>query len=213
MSFRIRPYAFVAALCVTASLVPAAAGAQATDSSRRSGFHPRIAAGVDAMLYDGSQRVPSLYGVAGLEWLHPHAPFSARFDLTYFRRDRELPDRECGGYCVYASRYAVTGLAVDGRYTFRQRAAVRPYLVSGFGLYRSTQASITNFVCRDSTCTTSPDGRDTQRVTTTGLGLDAGFGFAFPIRRSELTLEFLFRQQAAGYRQGATMPITLGVRF
>jgi len=213
MSHRSRFLACFAAASVAASLMPTTSVAQAPDSAKRGGLHARLAGGVDAMLYDGSQRVPSVFGLVGVEWLHPRAPFSARFDLSYFRRDRDFGDRECGGYCVYADRYAVAGVSLDGRYTFFHRAPMRPYLVSGFGLYRSTLAWTANVVCADNTCTATPGQRSTIRDASLGLGLHAGFGFAFAIRRSELTLEFLFREHTASFRQGHNMPVTLGIRF
>ena len=213
MSYPIRRSAFAAALCVAASLVPAAAGAQTVDSTRRSGFRPRIAAGIDAMLYDDSQRVPSVHGVVGVEWLGPRSPFSARFDLSYFRRDREFEWRNCEGACRFDDRYTVVGLSAAGRYAFRSGAAVRPYVVSGFGVYGATTASSANFVCVDFRCAPAPGQSETDRRTSIGLGFDAGFGFGFPIGGREFTLEFLLRQHGAAIRQGYTMPVTLGIRF
>jgi hypothetical protein len=209
----IRSFVFTAAVCVAASLVSSTAAAQAPDSARRGGLHPRVAVGVDGMLYDDTQRIPSLYALAGLEWVHPRAPFSARFDLSYFRRDIERERPDCANLCVYSSRFAVVGLSADGRYTFRSRAAIRPYVASGFGLYRTASVGTNNLVCSQFGCEVSPTQRTTLRSTDLGLGLHAGFGFAFPIRRSELTLEFLLRQQSAGYQQRPTMPVTLGIRF
>jgi hypothetical protein len=214
MSPRLRSFALIAAAAgIAASLVPGSTAAQVPDSSRRSGFRPRVAAGVDAMLYDGPQRVPSVYGVAGLEWLHPRAPFSARFDLSYFRRDRDFGERNCDSFCIYDQRDAVVGASIDGRYTFLSRASVRPYLVSGFGLYHSSWASTANVSCADLSCVPVPEGRATFRERSLGLGMHGGFGFAFPIRRSELTLEFIIRQRVSGTRYGYTMPVTLGIRF
>jgi hypothetical protein len=220
MSLRIHSLALVAALSAASSLVPAPAVAQAPDSTRRGGFRPRLAAGMDAMLFDGPRQIPALYGVVGVEWLHPRAPFSARFDLSYFRRDRDFGDSNCWwvsdaapSLCRYDDRYAVIGASVDGRYTFLPRASMRPYLVSGFGLYRSTLAWTSGLMCADFRCAPAPDGRATSRVSSVGVGMHGGFGFAFPIRRSELTLEFVLRQQVSDIRQGYTMPVTVGIRF
>jgi hypothetical protein len=212
MSLRLCSAAIVAA-CVTASLVPAIAGAQAPDSAKRGGLRPRLAAGVDAMLYDDTQRIPSLYAITGFEWVHPRAPFSARFDVSYFRRDFERERLDCTDFCVYGSRSAAVGISADGRYTFLSRAPMRPYLVSGFGLYHTTTASTLNMECTQFACMAGATGRRTFRNRDVGPGLHAGFGFAFPIRRSELTLEFLYRQHMVDFGRYRTMPITLGIRF
>jgi hypothetical protein len=206
-----RYVSLLAAVGLAASSVPASA--QAPDSSRSS-IRVRVAGGVDLGIGDSYLGGRSGLGVLGLEWLHPRAPFSARLDFSYLRDSRDYGEGlgTCEWPCRYADRYEMLGLSLDGRYTFLSRSPVRPYLLSGFGLYRSTSTVTANYTCELTTCVRSPE-RTTFSNSSLGLGLHAGFGVAVPIRRAELSLEFRFQQLTSGVRHGHTVPIMLGIRF
>ena len=206
-----RYVSFLAAAGAAASALPAVATAQAPDSSRSS-VRVRVAGGVDLGIGDSYLAGRSGVGMLGLEWLHPRAPFSARLDLSYLRDSRDYDVAGCEGPCRYADRYELLGLSLDGRYTFLSRSPVRPYLLSGFGLYRSTTTVTANFTCDLTTCVGSP-GPTTFSNSSLGLGLHAGFGVAVPIRRSELSLELRFQHLTSGIRNGYRVPVLLGIRF
>jgi hypothetical protein len=210
-----RTVSLLAATSLAASVVPTGASAQAADSAKGS-VRVRVAAGVDLRLYRGSQATPPIFGLVGLEWLAPRAPFSARLDVSYFRRSNDYRFQGvpgCVELCAGAQRFEMLGLSLDGRYTFFARSAVRPYLLSGFGLYRTVNTVTANYTCAEFSCTPTPDQRSTFTTSSIGLGLHSGIGLAVPIRRSELSLEFRFQQLSSGLRQGYTLPIVLGIRF
>jgi hypothetical protein len=214
MRLHTRFLSLLAVVGLAALSLPAFASAQAPDSSRSS-IRVRAAGGVDLGIGDTYPWLGSVVGVLGLEWLHPRAPFSTRLDLSYFRDARDYGDvsEACAPFCRYAERFEMLGLSIDGRYTFLSRRPVRPYLLSGFGLYRSTTTVTASYTCRMNTCTATPGERSTFSTSSLAPGLHAGFGFAVPIRRSELSLEFRFQQLTSGIRYGHTVPITLGIRF
>jgi hypothetical protein len=171
---------------------------------------------VDLGIGDSYLSGPSALGILGLEWLHPRAPFSARLDLSYFRHTQEYDQAGLGGcdeICRYADRYEKLGLSLDGRYTFFSRRAVRPYLLSGFGLYRSASTVTANYTCALTTCVATPGELRTFTNSSFGLGLHGGLGLAVPVRRSEISLELRFQQLTSGPRHGYTLPILLGIRF
>jgi hypothetical protein len=212
-----RTVSLLAGASLAASVLPIAASAQTADSARGS-VRVRVAGGVDGRLYDGSQRTPAVFGLAGLEWLAPRAPFSARLDLSYFRRSDDHGDPAASGcveWCRYADRFEALGVSLDGRYTFFARSAVRPYLLSGFGLYRTVNTVTANYTCTDFSCTPTPDQKSTFSMSSIGLGLHSGIGLAVPIRRSELSLEarFHLQQLGSGFQNRYTIPIVLGIRF
>jgi hypothetical protein len=212
-----RTFPLLAATSLAALVLPAVVSAQAPDSARGS-VRVRMAAGVDGRVYHGSQRTPAIFGLVGLEWLAPRAPFSARLDVSYFRRSNDHGDpvaRGCVEFCRYADRLEVLGLSLDGRYTFFARSAVRPYLLSGFGLYRTVNTVTANYTCTDFSCTPTPDQKSTFSMSSIGLGLHSGIGLAVPIRRSELSLEarFHLQQLGSGFQNRYTIPIVLGIRF
>jgi hypothetical protein len=207
----------LAATSLAALALPTVASAQAPDSARGS-VRVRVAAGVDLRLYRGSQEIAPIVGLAGIEWLAPRAPFSARLDVSYFRRSADYAFDQrvapgCVELCTGADRYEMLGVSLDGRYTFFARSAVRPYLLSGFGLYRAVHTVTANYTCAEFSCTSTPDQKSTFRTSSIGLGLHSGIGLAIPIRRSELSLEFRFRQLLSGLRDGYSLPIVLGIRF
>jgi hypothetical protein len=215
----IRPAWLVAlratAAAVAASILAVQAEAQAPDSAKRP-LRVRVAAGTDLGIGDAYLSGGSRLGLVGLEWLHPRAPFSARLDLSYFRRANDYGDpvaRGCTGPCRFADSYEMLGLSVDGRYTFFSRATVRPYLLSGFGVYHTTSSVTGNYTCQDFVCQPAPGGRGAYTERSAALGLHSGFGLAVPLRRSELSLELRFLQLASGRRNGYTLPVVLGIRF
>jgi hypothetical protein len=211
----VRSLALVVAVCLAASSLPAVVSAQAPDSSKSS-VRFRFAGGVDLGIGDSFLSGRSALGLVGLEWLHGRAPFSARLDLSYFRDAQDYDQAGLGGcerICRYADRYEMLGLSLDGRYTFFSARAVRPYLLSGFGLYRSARTGTANFTCELTTCVSTPGARSTFTTSSFGLGLHGGLGLAVPIRRSEISLELRFQQLTSGFRYGHTVPILLGVRF
>jgi hypothetical protein len=132
-----RYLSFLAAAVVAAASLPTVTSAQASDSSRSS-VRVRVAGGVDLGIGDSYLAGRSGVGMLGLEWLHPRAPFSARLDLSYLRDSRDFGEGlgTCEWPCRYADRYEMLGLSLDGRYTFLSRSPIRPFLLSGFGLYR-----------------------------------------------------------------------------
>ena len=208
-----RSVAFIAVLCVAASWLPA--GAQVPDSAKGS-LRPRLAAGADIGIGDSYLSGSSGVGIVGLEWLTRRSPFSARLDLSYLRRAKDFGDPVAGGcteFCRIAERYEMLGVSLDGRYTFFSRAPVRPYLLSGFGVYFTKNAVTANFTCEQSSCYVAPDGRGTYVERSAGVGLHSGFGLAVPVRRSELSLEFRFQDLTSGRGYGYTLPVVLGIRF
>ncbi len=217
MPFYTRSVSLLASVWVVASSLPAVASAQGADSSKGS-VRVRVAGGVDLGVGDTYLGGDNVLGVVGLEWLHRRAPFSARLDFSYFRA-REV-DRAFVGSCVpdcfFRQRGELFGLSLDGRYTFFARSAVRPYLVSGLGVYLTRTTTTTNYAfdCGGETeCGIVAGPTMTSRDPTLGLGLHSGFGFAIPVRRSELSLELRFRQLTSGSRQPYAIPILLGIRF
>jgi hypothetical protein len=216
MIFPIRSRAVLAAGFVASAVFGAQAGAQATSDSARGSIRVRVAAGTDLGIGDSYLAGGSALGVLGLEWRHRRAPFSARLDLSYFRRADDYGEQVaqwCTGYCVFADRQERLGLSIDGRYTFLSRAPIRPYLLSGFGLYATKHTITSNATCRDFRCTVEPDGRDTRAERSVGLGLHAGIGLAVPFRTSELSLELRVLQMSSGWRNPYTLPVILGIRF
>jgi hypothetical protein len=213
MRLHTRSLCVLTAAGVAVSSLPTLTNAQASDSSRSS-IRVRVAGGVDLGIADSYLAGRSAIGMLGLEWLHPKAPFSARLDLSYLRDSRDYGEglASCEWPCRYAERHDMLGLSLDGRYTFLSRSPVRPYLLSGFGLYRSTSSVIANYSCDLTTCVGRPE-RATFSNSSLGLGLHAGFGVAVPIRRTELSLEFRFQQLTSGIRYGHTVPILVGIRF
>jgi hypothetical protein len=160
-------------------------------------------------------------GILGLEWLHRRAPFSTRLDFSYFR-GREIGRTyatSCTPDCFFREREELFGLSLDGRYTFFARSAVRPYLVSGLGMYVTRTTTTTNYTydcgiqSPEPGCfiVAGPTGTFADRRL--GVGLHSGFGFAFPIRSSELSLELRYRQLTSGLRHSHAVPILLGIRF
>jgi hypothetical protein len=157
-------------------------------------------------------------GIIGLEWLHRRAPFSARLDFSYFRsRESERTYADpCVPDCFFRYRTDLFGLSLDGRYTFFARSAVRPYLVSGFGMYWVRTSTTTNYTfdCTDpSGCVAGAGPTRIYRDPRLGLGLHSGFGLAFPIRSAEVSLELRYRQLTSGYVYPNAVPILIGIRF
>jgi hypothetical protein len=217
MSRFARSVCVLAGLCAAATTFAPLARAQAPGTSR-SAVRLRVAGGMDLGIGDSFFAGRSGLGILGLEWLHPRAPFSARLDLSYFRREHDFGDQEalgCTGYCRFGERHDILGISLDGRYTFFSRARIRPFLASGFGLYRSTITTTTNWRCDESNCVITPGERHDLSTSTLGLGLHTGLGFAVPIHRSELSLELRLQQlsgQPGGYSR-YTVPILFGIRF
>jgi hypothetical protein len=112
-----------------------------------------------------------------------------------------------------ADRHQIVGISLDGRYAFFARSPVRPYLLSGFGLYQTTSTVTANYVCADFSCQSAPGGRATFREGAFDVGLHSGVGLAFPLRRSELSLEVRFLQLMEGQPHGYTFPVVFGLRF
>jgi hypothetical protein len=204
---------FLAVIVLAASPLAAPASAQASDSARSS-VRVRVAGGTDLGFGDTWLHGRSALGAIGLEWMHRRAPFSARLDLSYFRRAQDGGALFCTTEaCVYERRYETLGLSLDGRYTFFSQAPVRPYLLSGFGLYVARSTLTTNFACEQFSCSPSPDARATNTERTVGVGLHSGFGIAVPFRRSELSLELRLLKLSTRWGDPYTLPVILGIRF
>jgi hypothetical protein len=215
MLFRNRSRAVLAGAFAALWIFGAQSPAQVSDSTKGS-IRVRVGAGTDLGIGDSYLAGGSGLGVIGLEWRHRRAPFSARLDLSYLRRTDDYGDQValgCTGYCVFADRHERLGLSLDGRYTFLSGAPIRPYLLSGLGLYATKHTITSNASCRDFSCTPASDGRDTRAERSVGLGLHSGIGLAVPFHKSELSLELRVLQMSSGWRNPYTLPVILGIRF
>lgn len=212
----VRSLPLIAACLAASSFLPVVARAQAPDSSRGS-VRVRVAGGMDLGIGDTYLGGGNALGVIGLEWLHRRAPFSARLDFSYFRSretERTFAD-SCVPDCFFRSRTDLFGLSLDGRYTFfATRSVLRPYLVSGFGMYlaRTTTTTNYNYDCT-ALCVVDAGPTRIYRDPRLGLGLHSGFGLALPIRGAEVSLELRYRQLTSGYVYPNAVPILLGIRF
>ena len=215
-----RSLSLLAAVGVAALALPAIMSAQAPDSSRGS-VRVRVAGGIDLGVGDTYLAGGNALGILGLEWLHRRAPLAARLEFSYFagREFSSAPPAPCDPECFLRRRSDQVGITLDGRYTFFARSPVRPFLVSGLGVYRTMTATTTNYAFDCTTTVPEPGcylaAGPTRRSTypSLGLGLHSGFGFAVPVRSSELSLEFRFRQMTSGPPSPWAVPILVGIRF
>ena len=199
-------------------LAPAAAAAQAS-------VHPIAVAGVDLQVLDRSYEAPRIAQL-GVEWQRPGSRIGARFAATYFRRSNTISplsplDEGCVTECVLRRSAEALGLATDWKVDLA-RGAVRPYLVSGVGLYATRLDTRQNFECTGSpfqgqSCAPLAGAPRRYRFTNTDVAVSAGLGVLVPAGRAsvfaELRLHHLGGGQSSVGKDYPQFPLTIGLRF
>jgi hypothetical protein len=181
--------------------------------------HVGIAVGVDADLYGRGRSTLGYYAQGGLEWRQRAGGLGLRADLVYFQRSENYPGRGyCFTACTRSSRLDQLGIAASATYAFLRRLPVRPYLLTGVGLYgaRTRQSlSVPVAGCGPfDVCDTRPLGTATGRAY--GLGVHAGGGLALDVGRVHLFTEtryHLIDWGSPGLYGGLRQPILVGLRF
>jgi len=126
-----------------------------------------------------------------------------RLGVAYYDRHREYnftnyPPGYTGPTTLWSSRSSTVGASLDLTYDLT-RARVRPYLIGGLGLYRSST-------------TYSDTTRPKSHVTELGGALFYGAGLRLPIGKAEAFLEARFHHLGGG-SSGVLLPLTFGLRF
>jgi hypothetical protein len=203
---------------LVAASAPGVLAAQATDAPRT-----RPAAGValggDVSNVHGNGS-PDYYGQVGVEWRRRPGGLGLRADLVYFQRSESTRPVYCDAGCVASVRNDQYGLTLSATYQFLSRLPVRPYLLTGVGVYgarerRSFEAPTNPCDPRTEICLASGvAGAYTTRMY--GLGMHAGGGLTFDIGRVHLFTEATLHEVDWGSRgpyTGMRIPIAIGVRF
>ncbi len=182
------------------------------DTSRASAWHVRLSAGPDVRYSSTSG-----FGTIGIE-RERDSRIGLRLNAEYYSRVQRYADfvlNSCGtGICTTRSRLGFTGLSADGRFNLLT-GRIRPYVVSGLGVYRSISVHHTNFRCGDDfSCVLTPGELSDMKQSTFGLGMHAGFGLSMQWRGAQIFTESRYQSVMDGMTRGAfAMPVTLGIRF
>lgn len=194
-------------------LLPCAVSAQVM------GARVTVGGGMDAVLYDGSKYVPGYVGQLGLDW-RVGSRGALRLGLMRYQQNRTDSDAFVGGCsaeCVGTRNYGLTGLTFDGTFDL-SKGRLRPYLLSGVGLYRNTVTTGSNYSCTyegfmATTCTYTGQTQEFGTTTLAG-GLHSGLGLSVPMRNLTLFTEGRIAIVATdGRNPRGLIPIVFGLKF
>jgi hypothetical protein len=102
------------------------------------------------------------------------------------------------------------GVALSGTYTFLRGSPIRPYALSGIGVFSTRETVPPGLVGGGAV-----DPAATVRRTNTNLGLTAGAGLEFALGPVRLysELRYLLHDDDVVRRFSGMLPLTLGLRF
>ena len=210
----------IRASALVATVLPCVVAAQTTvPKPDDATMHVRLGGGV---LTGGGP-----VGLVGFDWQPVHSRFSIRATADYSQHKLEysnispitgLPVRaqDCSGFCVDRVTRSLGGISLDAKYDLLT-GRFRPYVFSGFGLYRASEKQFANAECRDSefTCTMTPGEVHAFSQRSLIKSLHSGVGASLRVRgRIELFGEASWRALSNRYQaQDWNGPLTIGLRF
>lgn len=166
-------------------------------------------------------------GLVGFDWQPAHSRLGIRATIDYSRRTTRffnpspltglpMSPVECTNLCVDRVRRTLEGVSLDARYDLLT-GAFRPYVFSGFGLYRSVDTQFLNAKCGDFSCSLTPGVLNEQRRELVHGAMQAGVGASVRIKgRFELYGEASWRALSGGSSLSNSTwggPTTIGFRF
>ena len=160
------------------------------------------------------------FASASLQWRLPRSGFGVRLELagSHERERRFGPiPLDCTD-CENTLQRSDVGLFASGLYEFRHRKALRPYLLSGFGVAMTRERlTMNSFSCDASSglpiCQRT-DGFDAKVGDWSPvLGLQAGAGLAWRVGELDLFAEQRYRTLGESGLRRRTMPLTVGIRW
>jgi hypothetical protein len=206
-----------------AALVPHPSSAQSARSSptaQDSTWRPHFRLGGGTVSGAGPM------GLAGIDWQRQGSRFSLRATVDYSQRELRHPlffngdgsissARDCTGYCIDRSTRKIGGASIDAKFDLLT-GRFRPYVFSGFGLYRAVDTDYANAKCDNSQfqCVLTPGELHPNTFRSVPKALQAGLGTSFRIGRIELFGEMSWRALSNRYQgQDWLGPTTFGIRF
>ena len=202
--------------------VNCAVKAQTVDTTARtSATHIRVGGGT--LWHDGG------VGLVGLDWQPAHSRFGIRATADYSRRTTSYlnysPETflrtnavDCTTFCTDRIRRSLSGVSVDAKYDLLT-GRFRPYVFSGFGMYRSVDTQFMNADCSSDqfNCRLTPGELHPFTQKTFVASMQSGAGASLRIKgRFELYGELTWRalNGFGNYeRQQWNGPTTFGFRF
>jgi hypothetical protein len=162
-------------------------------------------------------------GLVGREWQRPGSRVSWRLDLLYQRSAQSddglgLALLGCGLTCRGENESQRLALEGDVKVELT-RGAVRPYLASGLGIYRSVETLEQNYTCGGfgeygaGRCQLLTGPATKIRDGGAGLGLHAGFGVAAVFGRTHVFGELRFLSLSDAPNSSWRAPFVIGLRF
>ncbi len=187
------------------------------------GARVTAAGGMDAVLYDGSTYTPSYVGQLGLEWRKSQSRGAFRLGVQHYQQNQRWGSEylgNCGAQCSRSENYGVTGFTFDGTFDL-SRGRIRPYVLSGIGIYRSSTTNRANYQCPGPrgpfgalSCTYTPDQTSEYSFATWAPGWHSGLGLSASLGRTTLFTELRVMMLGTDGRQARGMvPLTFGVKF
>lgn len=144
-----------------AILAPCVVDAQSVDTAiKQRSTHIRVAGGT--LWGDGP------VGLVGIDWQPVHSRFGIRATADFSQRSSHFMNFspttltqvnavDCTSFCLDRTKRSLGGVSVDAKYDLLT-GRFRPYVFSGFGLYRSVDTQFSNADCHADqfNCTLTP---------------------------------------------------------
>ena len=199
--------------------LPAPVRAQ-TDTAESRSVEVRLGVGGTRGALSSSGDLLQPIGLLGMHWSRSRSALSGRLELTY--EEESSTNRTAGGFdcagCASQSGHRLTGLQISGQLDLA-RGTLRPYLLSGVGIYRSASRYRVNFTCTDGadpwpTCAPDDAWRSFGTAREAVLGLHSGAGLSVTVGRATIFAEGRLLLLSRGMLgRGSRIPLLLGVRF
>lgn len=217
MHGRARQPTVVAALLGACMLIaPIVAEAQA-DSAVGPVVDLRLGAGASVGAGSGRGDVLQPLGMLGVHWAWPSARISGRVELTHEEESTRRFAAACVE-CASESTNRLTGVQLSGQLDLL-RGPLRPYLVSGLGIFSSSSRFRMNFSCTEHPvgfpeCVVDPQWRSFGTARNTVLGLHSGAGISLSLGRATIFGEGRYLLLSDGtMARRSRLPLLIGVRF
>ena len=196
-----------------------AASAQSADTAAKPrNTHIRVGAGT--LWGNGS------VGLVGIDWQPVNSRFGIRATADFSQRSTQyfnispttgtlVNASECTNFCIDHMKRNLGGVSIDAKYDLLT-GRFRPYVFSGFGLYRATDKQYANAACENFSCVLTPGQLHSFSQSSFVGSLHSGFGASLRLKgRLEVFGEAAFRAVNGGTFSSRSWkgPMIFGFRF